>query len=333
MKKFLLFMVIAGAGWGVVTATAQGTLRASLAPAVPDPENYSIRASASFLLDGPSVSFTISLGAELSGAAAPTSARLWGAHGEFAFELGAAKVRGHFPLPWPSQPWQYDYGASTSFGGSFDLPDNLREDFLAGRTTRRLLAGELGVFMLVLVPASSLVIKGLAWQGSSIAIRFIAEPSYLYTVQYADSLVATNWSDLGKVDALSQSFETVVTDPITNAAARFYRFSRALGDLKTGGIVGQVFVGGYCPQVRPEFDCSPRPYQTTVGVLSAAGDPIGQFTTEADGRFHYWLSAGDYLLVPLNPQGGIYPFAAPVSVTVERGRLTTKILILNAGIY
>ena len=112
------------------------------------------------------------------------------------------------------------------------------------------------------------------------------------------------------------------------------------GDLKVhgnphSGIVGQVFLVGYCPvEGLPGEDCSPRPLQSTVGVLSAAGDPIGQFTTTADGRFHVHLPPGDYVLVLLDPQGEPYIpfFAQPVAVTVERKQLATVTMTFDAGI-
>ena len=97
------------------------------------------------------------------------------------------------------------------------------------------------------------------------------------------------------------------------------------------GIVGQVFLVGYCggPQA-----CPPRPFQSTVGVLSAAGDLIGQFTTTADGRFHVHLPPGDYVLVLLDSQGEpwIPIFAQPVAVTVERKELTTVTMTFDAQI-
>ena len=113
------------------------------------------------------------------------------------------------------------------------------------------------------------------------------------------------------------------------------------GDLKVhgnphSGIVGQVFLVGYCAVERPpDQDSPPQPLQSTVGVLSAAGDPIGQFTTTADGRFHVHLPPGDYVLVLLDPQGEpIIPFfAQPVAVTVERKELTTVTMIYDAHIY
>ncbi len=113
------------------------------------------------------------------------------------------------------------------------------------------------------------------------------------------------------------------------------------GDLKVhgnphSGIVGQVFTVGFCPVLGiPGVDCSPRPRLSTVGVLSAAGDPIGQFTTTADGRFHVHLPPGDYVLVLLDPQGEpiILFFAQPVAVTVERKELTTVTMIYDAHIY
>ena len=111
------------------------------------------------------------------------------------------------------------------------------------------------------------------------------------------------------------------------------------GDLKVhgnphSGIVGQVFLVGYCAAERPP-GCPPQPLQSTVGVLSAAGDPIGQFTTTADGRFHVHLPPGDYVLVLLDPQGQpiILFFAQPVAVTVERKELTTVTMTYDAHIY
>ena len=112
------------------------------------------------------------------------------------------------------------------------------------------------------------------------------------------------------------------------------------GDLKLhgnphSGIVGQVFTVGFCAvQGLPDQDCSPQPRQSKVGVLSAAGDPIGQFTTTADGRFHVHLSPGDYVLVLLDPEGEPYHpfFAQPVEVTVERKKLTTVTMTYDVGI-
>ena len=100
------------------------------------------------------------------------------------------------------------------------------------------------------------------------------------------------------------------------------------------GIVGQVFTVDYCAVLGPGQDCPPQPRLSTVGVLSAAGDPIGQFTTTADGRFHVHLPPGDYVLVLLDEQGEpfIPIFAQPVAVTVERRELTTVIMIFDAQI-
>ena len=101
------------------------------------------------------------------------------------------------------------------------------------------------------------------------------------------------------------------------------------------GIVGQVFLVGYCAvEGTPDQDCPPQPRQSTVGVLSAAGDPIGHFSTDADGRFHVHLPPGDYVLVLLDPQGEPYIpfFAQPVAVTVERKELTTATMTFDAQV-
>src|SRR5947208_1164222 len=168
MKKLFFLVAIAGLSWGVMNATAQSTFRASLAPVVPAPENYYIPASAAFSLDGPSASFVISLGVELSAATAPTNAWLTGRTGEFTFDLSTPSIVVHSPLPWPPEPWQYDYSGSTAFYGSVLLPDNLREDLVAGRTALLLLGGTAGNFKGTVVPASRPLIKGLDRQGSSL---------------------------------------------------------------------------------------------------------------------------------------------------------------------
>src|SRR5438093_2347943 len=223
MKRLLLFIEIAGVVWGVFTATAQANFRASLAPMPPTPVNFNIPARAAFSLDGSSVSFAISVGIELSGAAPPTTARLGGINAEFTFDLGVPSVVVHFPLPWPPEPWQFDYGAGTSFGGTFPLPDNLREDFVNGRTTLVLLGGTVGDFRGRVLPASPPVIESLDWQGTSFGVHFTAEPPYRYTVQYRDSVGVTSWLDLGEVGAVSQPFEALVMDSATKSGARFYQ--------------------------------------------------------------------------------------------------------------
>ena len=100
------------------------------------------------------------------------------------------------------------------------------------------------------------------------------------------------------------------------------------------GIVGQVLTVGYCAAQGPGQDCPPQPRLSTVGVLSAAGDPIGQFTTTADGQFLVHLPPGDYVLVLLDPEGEPYIpfFAQPVAVMVERKELTTVTMTFDAQI-
>src|SRR6185369_616307 len=222
MKTISSLILVLGT---VVTTTAQSNFRASLAS--DKPETSWIAASAAFSLDGPSASFTISLGYDLS-AAPPTAARLSGASAEFTFELVKSYTRVHFPLPAPPEPGEFDYGGSTRFLGAWLLPENLREDFVAGRTTLFLPGGQVGDFSGTVLPASPFLIKGLERQGSSFEIHFTAEPPYQYTVEYTESLGATNWSALRTVQALSQTFEAVVTDSVPDAGTRFYRIHREL---------------------------------------------------------------------------------------------------------
>src|SRR6266566_9528844 len=130
MKTVSSLMMLLGT---VAGAIAQSNFTASLVPLGPD--NYYIPASAAFDLDGPSVSFAISLGYELGGPATPVTARLSSTNAEFTFELGTGSGPIHSPLPWPPEPWRTDYGGSTLFRGSFVLPSGLREALVAGRTS------------------------------------------------------------------------------------------------------------------------------------------------------------------------------------------------------
>ena len=59
-------------------------------------------------------------------------------------------------------------------------------------------------------------------------IHFTVQPPFRYTVEFTDSLGATNWSGLGTAASLGQTFETVVTDSVTSATSRFYRIRREI---------------------------------------------------------------------------------------------------------
>jgi len=203
-----------GALIGVLfSAHAQGTFRASLST-IP-PESSWFPAFGDFSLDGSSNRFSITFGYE---GIIPTTARLVGTSSESVFDLGSPFIVIHSPLPSPD-----GYDGSTSFSGSFLLPDNLREDFIAGRTTLLLRGSDVGDFHGAVLPASRPLIQRLDRQGSTLRFQFTAEPLYRYTVEYTESAGAANWLALTNYLAKVQSFEAVVTDSVTNGGARFYR--------------------------------------------------------------------------------------------------------------
>ena len=66
-------------------------------------------------------------------------------------------------------------------------------------------------------------IGGWERQGSTFRFQFSGEPPYDYFVEYTDSLPRRNWLSLTNFRAKLQSIQAVVTDPIDNGRARFYR--------------------------------------------------------------------------------------------------------------
>jgi hypothetical protein len=209
----------------VAGATAQSDFTASLGPLGPD--NYYIPGRAAFVLNASSVSFAISLGYELYGPAAPKTGRVSSTNAALTFNLGSGSGAIHSPLPWPPEPWEYDYGGSTTFRGSFVLPAALREDLVAGRTTLVVQGSSLGDFSGPVLSASPPRISRLDRQDSNLQILFEAEAAYQYTVEYTREL-GSPWSSLGVIWAESRTFEAVVTDSITDLGPRFYRLRREL---------------------------------------------------------------------------------------------------------
>jgi hypothetical protein len=165
------------------------------------------------------VQFTISLTLE---DLVPTTARLVGPQSTFEFDLGPPYVAVQSPGPWPN-----GYDGSTAFFGTFQIPEGMREDLVAGRTLLELLDPRAGDFSGPVLPAALPAIARFSHQGSKMQIRFWAEPPYHYTVERSATLGATNSFALTNVTALSQPFEAVVTDG-TSASTHFYRVRREL---------------------------------------------------------------------------------------------------------
>ena len=187
---------------------------------VPTPQNFFISGAAAFALSGSTVSFTISLGEENI---VPTTAQLVGPQSVFTFDLGTPFIVVHSPGPWPN-----GYDGSTAFFGTFVVPAGMLEDFVAERTTLQLMGSRVGDFSGTVLSAPLPQLGSISRQGSSLQIRFAAEPPYQYTVEYAETVGTTTTIGFTNVSALSQKFEAVVTDSTSGTDARFYRIRREL---------------------------------------------------------------------------------------------------------
>lgn len=137
-------IVLAALLASLLTVRSQGAFSSSLSPIVPTLDNSWFRATGEFSLAGAATDFTITFGLE---GVIPTTARLVGASSGVIFDLGPSDIEIHSPGPWPG-----GYDGATLFHGSFSLPDTLRNDFLAGRTTLLLTGSRLGDFQGAVVP-------------------------------------------------------------------------------------------------------------------------------------------------------------------------------------
>lgn len=109
------------------------------------------------------------------------------------------------------------------------------------------------------------------------------------------------------------------------------------------GITGHVTIGPTCPVVRPDLNCDDAPFQTTIAVWTRPGRFLGKVDTDSQGHFTVSLRPGTYVLVPSVPEaeppapdeppiGIIYPYAAPLQVTVEPRQFTLVAIKYDSGI-
>jgi hypothetical protein len=131
------------------------------------------------------------------------------------------EFRGPSTPPGPDQP-SFSYTLSNSAGGlgisgTLTLPCL----FCADVPTQ---FEHTNVAALLLPPAP--VIEGLERGASLLRFRFTGAPPYDYFVEFTDSLPASNWLSLTNFRAKIEAIEAVVTDPLTNGPARFYRVRR-----------------------------------------------------------------------------------------------------------
>ncbi len=96
------------------------------------------------------------------------------------------------------------------------------------------------------------------------------------------------------------------------------------------GIEGQTVIGPVCPVARANQPCPPRPYPAKINVMGSGNQQITQAQSDAQGQFRIDLPAGTYTLMPLSP--GIYPRAAPQTVTVQASGYISVTIDYDSGI-
>jgi hypothetical protein len=98
------------------------------------------------------------------------------------------------------------------------------------------------------------------------------------------------------------------------------------------GVVGQVFIGPTCPQIRPDLDCRDRPFQTGITVVSDDGRFVTDLMTDEAGRFAVLLKPGNYVLIPDGAAEPTLPGVDVVAVRVEKKLFTPVTIVYDSGI-
>jgi hypothetical protein len=96
------------------------------------------------------------------------------------------------------------------------------------------------------------------------------------------------------------------------------------------GVEGQVLLGPMCPVVRLDQPCPDRPYQTTLTVLSPAGNKIAQIQTDINGLYRFALLPGDYVMHPESPN--VMPYAQEQPFSVIADQFTKVDIVYDSGI-
>jgi hypothetical protein len=305
------------------TSLAQGLFIASVEPVTSLPDNGGWPASAEFSLADSSLKFSIRFGLEN---VVPSVARLVGSSGEFSFELGPPMVVIHSPGPWPD-----GYDGSTTFTGSMVLPETLQADLARGTVDLYLSGSAVGDFHGFVLPyeVTRPIIAPVERSGRFLEFHFSAEPTYLYTLEYADSPADRIWSSITNylAEPPTAAAKVIFSDVITSTGARFYRIRKQNA---ASGVLGQVFIYG-CPVIRPGVICE-HPYATTITIKTPDGSLIGTVTTDAAGHFKQLLKPGSYVLIPDGAGEPRLPSVEPVNIQVWRRQLTTTVITYDSGI-
>ncbi|KQV36868.1 hypothetical protein ASC93_21820 [Massilia sp. Root335] len=95
------------------------------------------------------------------------------------------------------------------------------------------------------------------------------------------------------------------------------------------GIDGDVILRPLSPVERPG-SANQRPYRAVIGVADAAGRPVAEVRSDANGRFEIILEPGTYVLHPESE--AIYPHAPDQTVTVVKDHVTSVRIVYDSGI-
>jgi len=96
-------------------------------------------------------------------------------------------------------------------------------------------------------------------------------------------------------------------------------------------VSGSVTAGPTCPVERVGQPCPPAPVHATVVATGAAGEPVAQATTEADGHYAFTVPPGRYTF-SVEATGGFLPRCPTKSATVKLGPPEQVDFVCDTGI-
>ena len=103
-------------------------------------------------------------------------------------------------------------------------------------------------------------------------------------------------------------------------------------DASSSGVEGQVLMGPMCPVVQAGQACPDQPFETKFQIVDRAGKVVAQGTADEKGQFRVPLETGEYLFIPVPPNPGGPPTAAPLPFRVEQGEWARLTVRLDSGI-
>ena len=125
-------------------------------------------------------------------------------------------------------------------------------------------------------------------------------------------------ADLARTDSL----------PVNADGATAHIAVTANNPRSEAGISGQITIR----PVRPHVTLGTTnlaPYEATVQVLDASGQPVTTFRSDAAGNFRVTLPPGQYVLRPQSP--GLYPRASQQTVVVSPNGFTQVLITYDSG--